>query len=199
MNKKRSQRTTRMVEMALLIAIIIVMAFTPIGYIRTGALSITLLVIPVAVGAVILGPAAGAVLGAVFGITSFIQCFGLEAFGTALFQANPFGTFILCMIPRILMGWCAGLICRVCQKMKAAKNIAVFVGSLSAAVLNTVFFMTALICIFYQYMADNYNMGKNVFAFVAAFVGVNGVIEAVVTFLVAGAIAKALQIALKNA
>ncbi len=195
---KRSDKTIRMVEMALLIAIIIVMAFTPIGYIRTGALSITLLVIPVAVGAVILGPAAGAVLGAVFGITSFIQCFGLEPFGTALFQANSVGTFILCMVPRILMGWCAGLICKACRKLKATKGIAVFIGSLSAAVLNTIFFMTTLIAIFYQYMVDNFNMGKNVFAFVAAFVGINGVIEAIVTFLVAGAIAKALQVAMNS-
>ncbi len=74
--------TKYLVEMALLVAIILLMAFTPIGYIKTAGLEITLIVIPVAVGAVTLGPAAGAILGGVFGITSFIQCFGMSAFGT---------------------------------------------------------------------------------------------------------------------
>ena len=71
--------TKYLVEMALLVAIILLMAFTPIGYIKTAGLEITLIVIPVAVGAVTLGPAAGAILGGVFGITSFIQCFGMCA------------------------------------------------------------------------------------------------------------------------
>ena len=67
--------TKYLVEMALLVAIILLMAFTPIGYIKTAGLEITLIVIPVAVGAVTLGPAAGAILGGVFGIPSFIQGF----------------------------------------------------------------------------------------------------------------------------
>lgn len=49
--------------MALLVAIILLMAFTPIGYIKTAGLEITLIVVPVAVGAVTLGPTAGAILG----------------------------------------------------------------------------------------------------------------------------------------
>ncbi len=67
----RSKFSTRdLVELALLTAVILLLAFTPLGYIRTAGLEITLIVVPVAVGAVTLGPAAGAVLGGVFGITS---------------------------------------------------------------------------------------------------------------------------------
>ena len=72
----RSSRTVKLVEMALLVAIILILAFTPLGYIKTLGLEITLIVVPVTIGAIILGPLGGAVLGAVFGITSFIQCFG---------------------------------------------------------------------------------------------------------------------------
>ena len=68
--------TKQLVEMALLTAIIILLAFTPIGYIRTLGLEITLIVVPVTVGAVTLGPSAGAVLGAVFGITSLKSWLG---------------------------------------------------------------------------------------------------------------------------
>lgn len=89
--------TKYLVEMALLVAIILIMAFTPIGYIRTAGLEITLIVVPVAVGAVTLGPAAGAILGGVFGITSFIQCFGMSPFGAALLGINGFLTFLVCV------------------------------------------------------------------------------------------------------
>lgn len=76
----RSSRTVKLVEMALLVAIILILAFTPLGYIKTLGLEITLIVVPVTIGAIILGPLGGAVLGAVFGITSFIQCFWNESF-----------------------------------------------------------------------------------------------------------------------
>lgn len=51
--------TVRMTQLALLIAIILLMAFTPIGYIKTLGLEITLIVVPVAVGAILLGPMSG--------------------------------------------------------------------------------------------------------------------------------------------
>ena len=87
MNKNKFS-TKYLVEMALLVAIILLMAFTPIGYIKTAGLEITLIVVPVAVGAVTLGPTAGAILGGVFGITSFIQCFGMSQFGALLLGIN---------------------------------------------------------------------------------------------------------------
>ena len=60
---ERKTKTTWMVQIAMLTAIVLILAFTPLGYIRTGGLEITLIVIPVAVGAVILGPVGGMVLG----------------------------------------------------------------------------------------------------------------------------------------
>ena len=59
----RSSRTVKLVEMALLVAIILILAFTPLGYIKTLGLEITLIVVPVTIGAIILGPLGGAVLG----------------------------------------------------------------------------------------------------------------------------------------
>ena len=72
----RNEKTIKMVQMAILIAVLLVMSFTPLGYLHIGPLSISLLTIPVVIGAMLIGPGAGAVLGAVFGITSFAQCFG---------------------------------------------------------------------------------------------------------------------------
>lgn len=66
---------------AILAAIILLMAFTPLGYLRVGPVSITFLVIPVVIGGMTLGPVRGGFLGAVFGATSFAQCFMGDPFG----------------------------------------------------------------------------------------------------------------------
>lgn len=76
--------TKYMVELALMVAVILVMSLTPLGYIRTPGLSITLLTVPVAVGAIILGPVGGLICGLTFGLTSFYQCFVGGAMGTVL-------------------------------------------------------------------------------------------------------------------
>ena len=195
---KRSS-TLYMVELAMMIAIILLMSFTPLGYLRTPGLSITLLTIPVAVGAIILGPKGGAVCGLAFGATSFYMAVtGSSAFAAALFNINPFGTFIVCIVARVLEGWITGLIFKAVRgKMK---NGAYLVASLACPLLNTLFFMSTLVLIFYH---TDYIQGfvtslgvSNPFTFVVAFVGVQGLIEAIVCFILAGAISRALSAAL---
>lgn len=176
----KTQKTVRMAETAILAAIIILMAFTPIGYLRLPGLEITFITIPVIIGAIVVGPAAGAVLGAIFGLTSFIQCFMGSVLGTAMIAISPFLTFIVCFVPRLLMGYLTGVIFKLFKK----KNIASFiVTSLSGALLNTVLFMTALMIFFGNapiILEFKEALGaQNVFIFVVLFVGINGLIEAV--------------------
>lgn len=193
--------TKYLVEMALLVAIILIMAFTPIGYIRTAGLEITLIVVPVAVGAVTLGPKAGAVLGGVFGITSFIQCFGMSPFGTVLLGINPLLTFLVCVPTRVLVGWLTGIIYQGLRKTKIPSGIAVTVANLCCPLLNTALFMGTMVLCFYgtDYIQSFVSaMGvSNAFLFIIAFVGMNGLIEAILCFAVAAAIAGALKKALR--
>lgn len=189
----------RMVRLAVLTAIILLMAFTPIGYLKYGPLSITFLQIPVVVGAIVLGPAAGAFLGGVFGATSLAQCFGLDAFGTMLFGLNPFGTIFLTLVPRILMGFLSGLIFKGLFAVDKTKVISYAVSTLSGALLNTLFFMSAFVYFFYDTVtAWAADAGQALFPYLVAFVGVNGVIEAMVCFAVGAAIAKTLDVLLKR-
>ena len=185
--------TKYLVEMALLVAIILIMAFTPIGYIRTAGLEITLIVVPVAVGAV--------TLGGVFGITSFIQCFGMSPFGAALLGINGFLTFLVCVPTRILMGWLTGLIYKGLRKTKLPSGASVTISNLCCPLLNTTFFMGMLVLGFYntEYIQSFVSAlgAKNALLFILAFVGVNGLIEAIVCFIVGTAISAALKKALK--
>lgn len=199
---KKKFSTTYMVELAVLIAIILIMAFTPIGYIKTLGLEITLIVVPVAVGAVTLGPVAGLILGTIFGITSFIQCFGMSQFGVMLLSINPVFTFIVCVPTRALMGWLTGLIYQALKK-GGAKKIACAVSCLASPLLNTLFFMSAICLLFYQtdYIQSLVTSlgATNVLAFVLAFVGINGLVEALASFIAGTAIAQALLVVMRRA
>ena len=202
MENKTTKGTRSMVELALMSAIIIVMAMTPLGYLKTPVLNITLLTIPVAVGAIILGPKGGAILGAVFGATSFAQAVSGGGGMTAiLFQTNPLGVTFLCFVPRILEGFLCGLIFTVLKKTKM-KKASYYIAGISCPVLNTVLFMGTIILMFYQtdYIQSLVSsLGvSNPLAFVIALVGIQGVIEAAVCGVLSGTVAMALSRALKR-
>lgn len=186
-------------QTAVLAAIIIVMAFTPLGYLHTLGLEITFMMIPVVVGSIIIGPAAGAVLGCVFGITSFLQCFGMSTFGGTILAINPFFTLIVCIPTRTLSGWIPGLIYRGLHKVTANKLIPSAAASLFGALLNTLFFMSTLMLLFGRTEYIRSLMGEmSVIPFVLAFVGLQGLIEAIITFIVGGVLSAALLRALKR-
>ena len=194
--EKATSGTSRMVRLAVLIAVIAAMAFTPLGYLKTGGLSITLLQIPVVIGAILMGPAAGTVLGLAFGLTSLFQCFGMEPFGTMLMSINPLGTVIGCTVPRVLMGYFSGLLFKALEKAMGQKLFPCAISCLAGALLNTVFFMGLLILFFYNtdYIQSIVTAlgASSPLSFVIAFVGINGAVEAVVCCVVGGALSRVL-------
>ena len=189
----RSRQTTLL---GLLTAILMVLGMTPLGYLNIGPLAITLNMIPVAVGAAALGPMGGAVLGAVFGMTSFLQCLGIggsSAMGLILFDINPVFAFLQRFIPRVITGFLTGLIYQGVRKYAKAP-VAGSVAGFFAAALNTVLFMGALLMLYgdTQYLTDLI-AGRNVFVFVCTFVGVNALAELPVSTVVTGALCTALE------
>ena len=196
----RSTKTIKMAQMAILIAVVLIMAFTPLGYLKTVGLEISLITIPVAIGAMVIGPGAGAVLGAVFGLTSFYQCFGMSQFGAMLLSINPLYTFLVCVPTRILMGYLAGVLFKVFIKADNGNTICYFVGGFMTAFLNTLFFMGTLILFFWntEYIQSLNAAGANALMFVVAFVGINGVVEWIATTIVGGIVSKAVAKIAKN-
>ena len=190
-NTKKRSNIYKMVLIAMFIALMLVMNFTPIGYITvTGAFSITLMTIPVALGAACTGITGGTILGFVFGLTSFATCFGSSHFGAALLAINPAFTFITCVVARVLAGYLAGIVFKVVKKLKYNYEIACLAGPL----LNTLFFMGCLVLFFYntefiQNLAVTLGTA-NPFAFVVAFVGLQGIVEAVACFVIATVISR---------
>lgn len=188
MDRKKIRQLT---EAAVLTALILVLSFTPLGYLKIGTVSITFIMIPVVVGAVIEGPGMGAVLGTVFGLTSFIQCFGMDPFGAALLGINPIFTFLTCMVPRILMGWLSGWVFRWLSGVSKNKAVGALAASLSGALLNTILFVGFLLMFFgsSQYIQD---FGVNVWEILTVLFVINAAVEAAVCLVVGTAVCMAL-------
>ncbi len=197
--QKSMTKLQYLIRLAVLIAILILLEVTGLGMIRTGGLELTILQIPVIIGAILLGVRAGGILGGVFGLISLWECFGKSAFGAMLLSISPLGTVVTCLVPRILMGILCALIFQLIYHF-TKKILPFVVASLCGALLNTIFFMTSLIFFFYstEYIQGFvYAMGtKSPFTFVLAFIGVQGLIEAVLATVVGAAISKALYLVL---
>ena len=190
---KNKDKITKLVLLGLLTAILLVLSYTPLGYLRLGGIEITFNVIPVAVAAIALGASGGATVGAVFGLTSFLQCVqGTSAFGATMLSINPVFTFILCMLPRVLAGLISGAAHKPLSQ-KLGKKIPCFITGFLSAFLNTLFFTTTLVILFGQ---TDYIMGmrggKNVLAFMVAFVGINALFEMLASTRITGAVGNAL-------
>ena len=191
---KNSKKLLKLTVNAVFIAIIAVMSFTPLGYLKIGTIEISLLAIPVAFGGAVMGVSTGAILGLAFGISSFIQCFGMSAFGTTLMGINPIFTFIICVAPRVLMGAGSALIYKLLKKKNVQDNVSTLISFLTAAVLNTLLFVGSFMVLFgntefYSGLETQFAT-TNVIAFFAAFVGVNGIVEAVAGGVFGGAVGK---------
>ena len=190
----RNTKTSNMTIMALMTAVLLIFACTPIGTIPIGPLSISLNMIPVAICAIAMGPAGGATAGAIFGLLSFLQCFGIgipSGMGIILVGINPVLAFIQRFVPRLLDGLLLGYIFRAVSKKNVYAGYAI--TGFFSAFLNTVFFMGALVLLFgnTEYV-QGLIAGRNVIVFICAFVGVNAVVEMVVATLITGAVGSAL-------
>ena len=194
MNKQL--KTSQITMLGLMIAILLLMAYTPLGYLNIGALAITFNMIPVAISAITLGPVGGAIAGAVFGMTSFLQCIGIggtSAMGAMLFGINPILAFIQRFIPRLLDGLLLGYIFQGLRKKTKNIYASCAVTGFFSAFLNTLFFMTLLVVLFgnTEYIQGLMG-GKNVIVFICTFVGVNAICEMLSATIVTGAVGAAL-------
>ena len=191
---KNTLKPRQMTLLGLLCGILIIMSVTPLGYLRVGALSITLNMIPVAIAAVAMGPMGGAITGAVFGLTSFASALtGGSSMGVIMMGISPVLTLVQSFVPRLAMGICVGFLYRWVQGF-TKKGMAAYVAGFSAAFLNTRFYMTSLVMLFgnTDYVQGLIG-GRNIIVFMCAFVGVNAVFEVICSTMVTGLLGKTLE------
>ena len=201
--KTTSSNVRYLTQLALLIAIELAMRAIGLGAIPVGPLVMSFLTLPIAVGAILCGPVSGLILGGVFGVLSLTDAISGRSVMTGTFFAiSPVHTAILCIGMRLLMGYCCGLLYKLVRKADPRGTWSYFVGSVSAPLLNTLFFMGYICLVFYR---CDYVQGlvtklgaTNPIMFVILLVGVQGLAEAGVCGVLGGFVSKTLDVVLKR-
>ena len=200
---KRQVNVRYIAELGMFIGVILLMKLTGLSSIPVGPLVMTFTMIPIAVGAMLLGPLAGTILGFVFGVTSLYDAItGKSPMTAAFFAVSPFMTVLLCIGTRTLVGYLTGLLFRVFQKFDRHRIWSYFAGGLLAPMLNTILFMGFIVLFFYHTeFVRNLAANKgavNPLMFVVLVVGVQGLIEWATGLVIGGAVAKGVALALKR-
>lgn len=199
---KTNKKDTRwMVSVALMAAIVILLANTPLGMIQLPIIKATTVHIPVIIGAILLGPAAGAILGGVFGICSMISnttAPTLLSFAFSPFLASDLPGILkaiwISIGCRILIGIISGWLWILLKKrMQLNGWLALPVTGFVGSMVNTVFVMGSI----YILLANQYAAAKNVAAdavwgLIMATVTASGIPEAIAAAVLVTALGKTL-------
>lgn len=213
----RNSKILGLVQVALLGAIVFILAFTPgIGYIPLGVTRATIVHIPVIIGSVLLGPKKGALLGFLFGLTSFlINTFTptLTSFTfTPFYNGGNFWSLVICFVPRILVGVVPYFVYRGFQKLgeklaarsgagKVRRFFARLFGSnpfslamagLAGALTNTILVMNLIYFCFGKTYAAAKEITGALYSVILGVIAVNGVPEAILAAVLTAAIGAAL-------
>ncbi|MBQ6553520.1 MAG: ECF transporter S component [Clostridia bacterium] len=186
---KQSQRIKNLVLLAILAALIVGLQF--IGGINIGPVSITLTLVPIVAGAIVLGPAYGAVLGLIFGlIVSIFSVTGRDPGGQMVFAFAPVLSWFFCLFRGAVTGFLPAVVYRALK----GKKIAPYLASMVAPVANTGIFIIGML-LFYRPLLEEWGGGQN--AIVFAIVGLAG-INFLIEFAVAVIFAPAVALVVKN-
>ena len=148
MNKK----VKNMVGIALLMALVIVLQFLGGMIPPVGGFSISLVLIPIVIGAAVYGPGAGALLGLVFGIIVTINCVnGSDLGGAMVFQASPALCILVVLGKGVLAGFAAGWVYRLLKNKNA--YVAMLCCAIVCPLVNTGVFIACMVLFFRQVLA----------------------------------------------
>ena len=199
--KQKTNDTRYMALLAMLCGVLLVMGMTGIGFIPLPVIKATTMHIPVILGAILLGPGAGAALGGVFGLCSIwanTTTPGLLSFAFSPFMSTEGLTGVakslwIALGCRILFGWLAGIFWILFRKIFKKENAALPVTAAVATICHTVLVMGSIYLLLSQQYAAAKNVAMNaVFGLIMGTVTASGIPEAIAAAILVTVIGKAL-------
>ena len=177
-----NKQTRNISFLSLFIAIELLMIVIPfLGYIPVGPLRATTLHIPVLIAGIVLGKKQGMILGLIFGMSSIIINTiqpTLTSFVFSPFISGSFLSLLIAIIPRMLIGYLAGLIH---EKLKDKhQSVAIITGSLMGSLANTALVLGGIYFLFGNQYANVLNMNfDQLLPYLLGIIATNGLLEAV--------------------
>lgn len=196
MASKNKKSIVRMTELAILTAIVLVLQLLGIGIkLPFLATPVSLVLIPIVLGATVLGPKAGAWLGLVFGLEVYIVAgvMGMDFFTMTLFNNHPVITFLICTVKSTLAGFLCGLVYQAIAKKN--ELLATFVASAVAPIVNTGVFIIGCLFISGTLKSNFVQEGSTVIYFlIIGCAGLNFVIEFLINMVFSPALNRLVNI-----
>lgn len=205
--KTKKHDTRWMVSVALMAAIVIVLANTPLGMIQLPIIKATTVHIPVILGAILLGPGAGAILGAIFGICSLVSntmaptllSFAFSPFLSTTGIPGALKAIWISVGCRILIGVAAGWLWVLFTKIKRNQFIALPIVGFVGSMVNTVTVMGSIYFLFAQQYAEAKEVALTaVFGLVMGTVTASGIPEAIAAAILVLALGKVLVVVFRK-
>lgn len=192
---RTASKTQRLVGLAILAALVFVLQMIS-GWIKIGAFSFSLVLIPVVVGGAVYGRKAGAILGGVFGLIVTINTVtGADAGAYILWSARPVVTVLLCMGKGIAAGWLAAVVYWAASKKN--RFLGVVLAAIVCPIVNTGIFCLAMVFCFYETL-EAWAGGTDVLYYlIFGVVGVNFLLELLVNVVFCPALARVIKVGRK--
>ena len=199
--KTKKHDTRWMVSVALMAAIVIVLANTPLGMIQLPVIKATTVHIPVILGAILLGPSAGAILGGVFGICSLVSntmaptllSFAFSPFMSTTGIPGALKAIWISVGCRVLIGLASGWLWKLLERLKVNQNISLLLTGFVGSMVNTVTVMGSIYFLFAQQYAQAREVGVTaVWGLIMGTVTAAGIPEAIAAAVLVIALGKVL-------
>jgi uncharacterized membrane protein len=203
----RKRRTQRLTLAAFFVAVQAVLTVTPVGYLPLGPISITTMHIPVILAGILLGPAFGAGIGFVFGMSSMLRATFSPGLTSFLFSpfitiggvSGNFGSLLIVFGPRILLGWLSGMTFRALTKTGMKETASAMIAAGLNTVIHTLLVMGGIWLFFGEPYAAVLGISPAGLAgAIGAVVVSNGLPEAGLAAVVIPALIRALSPAVKR-
>ncbi len=200
---KRSKKDTRwLTGVALMAAIVILLANTPLGMIQLPIIKATTVHIPVIIGAILLGPLAGAILGGVFGICSMISntvtpsllSFAFSPFMSTTGLVGAVKAVWISVGCRVLIGVVSGWLWILLKKLRLNRYVSLAITGFTGSMTNTVTVMGSIFLLLMKEYAKARNVvgAREVFSLIMVTVTSSGIPEAIAAMILVTFIGSAL-------
>ena len=189
-NSKNREKILKLTQASMIIAILIVLQISNLGFILIPPVSITIMHIPVIVGAIIMGPFYGAFFGGAMGVLALLNATfrgasPIDIAFSPFYSGSPVSSIFMSVVVRILIGLVAGLVFKALTKYKVNVIISAVIAAIVATLTNTLGVMSCLWLLFPKF-------GFSFKAIIQTIFAVNFLLEASAAAIFALAFAKAL-------
>lgn len=186
---KKKTNVRKLVIVGVLSGVSIMLSLTPLGYIPIGPLNLTIMHIPVIIGAIIEGPLVGMMIGFMFGMMSLVRAFVAPTVISFVLM-NP----LISVLPRVIMGIATYYVYTIINKMISKEKVSLAITGVVGSLMNTIGVLGSIYLLYGQKYVEAIGKTGSAGKIIGMIAVTNGLPEAIL----AGVIVSSVVVILKK-